>query len=100
MNRKYFLSNMVGLLGLKELNAHPVAINAVNITAEDSALRIPAYLQQGDKIGISSPAGYITKEDIQPAVEQLTNWGLVPVIGSTIGKRDFTFGGTDEERRN
>jgi muramoyltetrapeptide carboxypeptidase len=99
MNRKYFLSNMVGLLGLKELNAHPAAINALHAAAEDSAMRIPAYLQQGDKIGISSPAGYITKEDIQPAVEQLTNWGLVPVIGSTIGKRDFTFGGTDEERR-
>lgn len=99
MNRKFFLSNMVWLLGVKELSAHDLTNLTAGNTEEDAPLRIPPYLKPGDKIGISSPAGYITTEDIQPAVLQLKDWGLEPVIGSTIGKRDFTFGGTDEERR-
>lgn len=59
---------------------------------------IPRYLKQGDVIGITSPAGFITLEDIQPAVQQITSWGYKVKIGATIGKRNFGFGGTDEER--
>jgi muramoyltetrapeptide carboxypeptidase len=61
-------------------------------------ITIPPYLKSGDKIAITSPAGYITLEDIQPAKQMLESWGLVVRIGNTIGKRDYTFGGTDEER--
>ena len=60
MNRKLFLSNMVGLLGVKELSAHDLTHLTAENTEEDAPLRIPPYLQPGDKIGISSPAGYIT----------------------------------------
>ncbi|HTL09609.1 MAG TPA: LD-carboxypeptidase, partial [Chitinophagaceae bacterium] len=59
---------------------------------------VPKYLKQGDCVGITSCAGYITLQDIQPAVQQLQQWGFTVKIGSTIGKRDFTFGGTDVER--
>ena len=59
---------------------------------------IPAYLKKGDTIGITCPAGYITLAEIQPAINKLTEWGFQISIGSTIGKKDFTFGGTDEER--
>lgn len=58
----------------------------------------PPTLKVGDKIAICSPAGYISWEDIQPALQQVRSWGLEVVIGNSIGKRDFTFGGTDEER--
>lgn len=60
---------------------------------------IPHYLKEGDTIGITSPAGYITEKDIQPAILQIESWGFKVKIGSSIGKRDYTFGGTDEERR-
>lgn len=59
---------------------------------------LPPYLKPGDTIGITCPSGYITAEDIQPAVEQIQGWGFKTIAGSTVGKRDFTFGGTDEER--
>lgn len=59
---------------------------------------IPPYLKSGDRIGITSPAGYITHTDIQPAMQQMQSWGLIVRVGETIGKRDHTFGGTDEER--
>lgn len=66
---------------------------------EETAIHIPPALSQGDTIGITAPAGYITQEEIQPAVQLLREWGYQVRIGDTIGKRYNTFGGTDEERR-
>jgi muramoyltetrapeptide carboxypeptidase len=60
----------------------------------------PAFLKMGDIIGITSPAGYITPEEIQPAIIQMESWGFKIKVGDTIGKKDFTFGGTDQERIN
>lgn len=65
-----------------------------------SANRTPPYLQSGDLIGICCCSGYISLEDIQPAINKIKEWGYTIRIGDTVGKRDFTFGGTDEERRN
>lgn len=94
MNRKYFLSSFIAativLPAVKSL-AHTVE-------NESSSFKIPTYLKQGDTIGITSPAGYITLEQIQPSVLQMQSWGFDVKIGATIGKRDFTYGGTDEER--
>lgn len=59
---------------------------------------IPPYLKKGDLIGITSPAGYITNEEILPAVRIMEGWGYRIRLGNTIGKRDGTFGGTDAER--
>jgi muramoyltetrapeptide carboxypeptidase len=58
----------------------------------------PAYLKKDDTIAITCPAGYISFDDIQPAVKQIESWGFKVRVGNTVGKRDFTFGGTDEER--
>lgn len=59
---------------------------------------IPPALQPGDTIGITCPAGYISLEDIQPAKKLMESWGFKVKPGSTVGKRDFSFGGTDAER--
>ncbi len=59
---------------------------------------IPRYLKKGDMIGITAPAGYITAEEIAPSVQLMENWGYQIKVGDTIGKKDFTFAGTDEER--
>jgi muramoyltetrapeptide carboxypeptidase len=89
MDRKHFLSASllaaVPMLGYDHDN-------------EEKALVIPPYLVPGDTIGITSPAGYITLQEIQPAMQQMQSWGLTIRVGNTIGKRDFTFGGTDAER--
>lgn len=65
---------------------------------EEAALKKPPYLSEGDLVAITSPAGAITLTEIQSAVQQLQSWGLRVKVGNTIGKKDFTFGGTDEER--
>jgi len=59
---------------------------------------VPPYLKPGDVIGITCPAGNITAEEIMPAVQQIESWGFRTKAGDTIGKKDFTFGGTDQER--
>src|SRR5687768_17290455 len=97
MNRKHFLSSMmtaaavvpVGDFEMPEQHdpEHPAKLPV-----------IPPYLRKGDTIGITSPAGYITLTDIQPAMLQMQSWGYKVRVGDTIGKRDFTFGGTDDER--
>jgi muramoyltetrapeptide carboxypeptidase len=95
MKRKHFLSSLVPLAA----TFGAVARGKTTLDT-DSSVIIPPYLKAGDTVGICCPAGYITVEDIQPSLLKLKEWGLNAKIGDTIGKRDFTFGGTDEERLN
>lgn len=93
MNRKLFLGSLASLAAGTAL---PQSV-LLNDEEETSGI-IPPYLQKGDIIGITAPAGFITIEDIKPAILQIESWGFKVKLGSTIGKRDFTFGGTDQER--
>lgn len=62
------------------------------------SVKIPPYLKPGDTIGISSPASYISLEEIQPSVQLMQSWGFNIQVGDSVGKKDFTLGGTDAER--
>jgi muramoyltetrapeptide carboxypeptidase len=94
MKRKHFLLSSLPLLHLASAKA---AQRNVTQNATSGQI-IPPYLITGSTIGITSPAGYISEEDILPAVKKLQEWGFKVKIGNTIGKRHFTFGGTDTER--
>jgi muramoyltetrapeptide carboxypeptidase len=89
VNRKHFLSSIVGLSTIGSVKAN-----------EEAPLMpvIPRYLKRGDTIGITSPAGYILLKDIEPALQQMMSWGFRIKVGNTIGKKNFGFGGTDDER--
>lgn len=96
MNRKRFIHSATLLfssfaMGFKEVT------HSSNTGTTFSPI-IPAYLKHGDTIGITSPAGYITVKEIQPAIQQIESWGFSVRVGKSIGKRDYTFGGTDQER--
>src|SRR6187549_1123934 len=96
MKRKNFIQSSIGALTASYLPTLP-KFQAI----EDDALFVsPAFLKAGDIIGITAPAGYITSEEIRSAVQKMESWGYKVKIGDTIDKRDFTFGGTDEERAN
>jgi muramoyltetrapeptide carboxypeptidase len=101
MKRKDFLSSSASLFAGAVLP--PLTEKIINTTdncktGNDILPLIPPYLKKGDYIGITSPAGYISLEEVQPSINLIENWGYKLKIGETIGKRDFTFGGTDEER--
>ncbi|MFY0254712.1 LD-carboxypeptidase [Chitinophaga sp. 30R24] len=97
MNRKHFLSALVtagmGLPSLKTL-----AGTGLHKIAHNPGQLVPPYLQPGDVIGITCPAGYIKREDIQPAIRIMESWGFKVRIGKTVGDRDYSFGGTDAAR--
>jgi muramoyltetrapeptide carboxypeptidase len=98
MNRKRFVGSGLGLIlgskWMRSIAENPVGKN----TLHSKASIIPPFLKSGDCIGIVSPAGTITREEIQPAIGQLEAWGYRVKVGTSIGKKDFTFGGTDQER--
>ncbi|HMK16799.1 MAG TPA: LD-carboxypeptidase [Chitinophagaceae bacterium] len=95
MKRKNFIQSSIGAL----LTASYLpAIPKISAFADEALFVAPAFLKAGDIIGITAPAGYITTEEIRSAVQKMESWGYKIQIGETIDKRDFTFGGTDEER--
>ncbi len=96
MRRKYFITSLLtSAVALKVTGLQ----SSTRQSADSAALKIPPYLVPGDVIGISAPAGYISPEEIAPAVSRIKEWGFQVAIGKTIGKREGTFGGSDEERR-
>ena len=100
MNRKNFLSSIVPLTASFAAIANGKQISNKNLTffAEDKVGKIPPYLKKGDVIGITCPSGYITMEDIQPAMDKMKEWGFEIRLGDTVDMRDFTFAGNDEQR--
>lgn len=64
-------------------------------------MKIPSYLQKGDTIGITCPAGYMAYEKAQTCIETLQQWGYDVMVGKTLGSHSQNyFSGTDEERLN
>lgn len=61
-------------------------------------MKIPPYLKPKDKIAILCTARAVKKIELEPALNLLDQWDLVPVIGKTIGLKDHQFGGNDNER--
>jgi len=58
----------------------------------------PPYLRKGNKIGIIATARKITKEELQPAVDVLTSWGLEVIFGKNLFQAQHQFSGSDEQR--
>ncbi|MEP6949595.1 MAG: LD-carboxypeptidase [Ginsengibacter sp.] len=99
MNRKDFLSSVIPLTASFTViaNVHPGA-GIVPTEAGEVSIKIPFYLKPGDTIGITCPSGYISAEEIMPAVNKMKEWGFEIRIGDTVGAKDFTFAGSDEQR--
>lgn len=94
MNRKHFLSS----LAITTLGLHLPATKAITKPEDESFTTIPPYLKPGDTIGITCPAGHIRQDEIAPAIRIMQSWGFKIRIGNTVGKSDFSFGGTDADR--
>lgn len=64
-------------------------------------MKIPPYLQPGDTIAITCPAGYMPLEKAATCISVLQQWGYEVLVGKTLGSKSKTyFSGTDEERLN
>jgi muramoyltetrapeptide carboxypeptidase len=91
MKRQSFLQ----MAGIGLLSIPAFATDAGN---RNKKIKRPPYLQPGNTIGITCPAGFSLLETIQPSIDLIQSWGFKVQLGTTIGKMDHTFGGTDAER--
>lgn len=95
MNRKYFLTS---ILMASAAFTNIGKLNAAEPINKKRQAQIPPFLKPGDTIGICSPSGDISLDDIAPSVALMQSWGYQVRIGSSPGQRDFIFGGTDAQR--
>lgn len=60
----------------------------------------PDYLKSGDTIAIIAPSGVLNNRNqaIENAKKLIIEWGLVPIIGNNIYKKNYHFAGNDKER--
>jgi muramoyltetrapeptide carboxypeptidase len=92
MNRKSFISSLITTGALLTVNDGWAMDNS------RPRYKIPPFLKPGDTIGITSPAGYISLAEVRSSVELMESWGFNVQVGQSVGKKDFTYGGTDQER--
>lgn len=58
----------------------------------------PPALLYGDKVGLVATARKISLEELKEGLDLIKSWGLIPVIGKTIGLEDNQYAGTDFQR--
>jgi len=57
-------------------------------------------LKENDKVGLISPASFITKEKLTNSIKNLKSFKLIPVYYESVLERHGYFAGTDESRVN
>lgn len=98
MNRNKFISSLLTVGAVGAILPLLAVTGSADKSKAKRRVRNPPYLKEGDTIGITSPAGYISLEAIAPSVQLMESWGFKVKIGECVGKRDYTYGGTDQER--
>ena len=58
----------------------------------------PPQLRYGEKVGLVATARKISLEEIKEGIALIKSWGLIPVIGKTIGLANNQYAGTDAQR--
>ena len=61
---------------------------------------IKPLLKPGDKVGLITPAGFITEEKLQKAIRNLSSFGLKPIYYNSILEKIGYLAGTDQSRLN
>ena len=93
MNRKDFLSAVVPFAAVATTFAQPSTS-----LPQTPPKKAPPYLKKGDTIGLTCPSGFISASECQAAITKMQEWGFKIKIGNTIGAKDYTLAGTDQER--
>ena len=94
MKRKDFLSAVIPIAAVTTAFLQPDKESNTSLPGKR-----PEYLKKGDTIGITCPSGFITASECQSAINKLQDWGFKIKIGNTLGAKDHTLAGTDQERR-
>lgn len=60
--------------------------------------KIPPFLKSGDCIGIAATARWVSAEQLQPAIDLFTSWGLRVKVAANVLTTNFQLAGSAEER--
>jgi muramoyltetrapeptide carboxypeptidase len=60
--------------------------------------KIPPFLKSGDCIGIAATARWVSAEQLQPALDLFTSWGLRVKVAANVLKPNFQLAGSALER--
>ena len=72
-----------------------MALNTIN-----KEILTPAFLKEEDTIGIISTARKISKEELEPSIQMIEQFGFKVLLGSHLFNQDHQFSGSDQERVN
>jgi muramoyltetrapeptide carboxypeptidase len=60
--------------------------------------KTPPFLKSGDCIGIAATARWVTTEQLQPAIDRFTSWGLRVKVAPNVHTPNFQLAGNAEQR--
>ena len=83
MNRKDFLGSSACLFAGTVLpRGEKIESTGDNLAKDNEPLPLaPPYLRKGDYVGITSPAGFISLEEIQPSIRLIEDCGYNVKVG-------------------
>ncbi len=87
---------------MKHINISILLFTAILCLASAHAQELvrPAFLKEGDKIAIISPASVPDSNFVSGGIEVLRQWGLVPVLGHNVCSQNGTFAGSIVQRQS
>ncbi|MEO6584325.1 MAG: LD-carboxypeptidase [Ferruginibacter sp.] len=62
-------------------------------------IKIPPYLQPGDTIAITCPAGYMPADKAATCISTLQHWGYQVIVGKTLGSDSQNYFSADDASR-
>ena len=65
---------------------------------KNETMTTPPYLSPGDRVAIAAPARKIAADELRPAIQLLTNWGLDVVLPEHLYDAENQFAGDDRTR--
>lgn len=99
LNRRKFIKSSAALSGLSLM---PFSANfaqqELSPQTESKPRILPKRLKKGDLIGLATPGGYISNEELQQAVETLERLGFRAYYEDSVLSTYGYFAGTDQER--
>ncbi|MFM9005732.1 MAG: LD-carboxypeptidase, partial [Flavobacteriales bacterium] len=61
-------------------------------------MKVPPFLKSGDCIGIAATARWVTAEQLRPAIDLFTSWGLRVKVAPNVHTVDFQLAGNTQNR--
>ena len=100
MKRRSFIRNTSLLTGAATIaSMNSINGNTPNKIAAPAKIKAPR-LRKGDTVGLIAPAGYISDENLEEAIENIEALGLKPYFTKSIHDKYGYLAGKDDVRAN